>query len=76
METLIANPAKFTPKIIEKAKAALAEGFRRPINATQGRWQQISVGRNHRILLRGNGKAELLTHEAINKYMHRKGHNI
>jgi hypothetical protein len=75
MERLIADPKRFAPKIIKKAQDALAEGWRRPINATQGHWQQISVGYRHRLLLRGDGTALLITHETMNQFMHRRGHN-
>lgn len=75
METLIANPKKFPPKIITKAHKALSEGFRRPVNATHGKWSQISVCYRYRLLLRGDGVALLLSHEAMNQFMGRRGHN-
>lgn len=75
METLLANPKKFPPKVIAKARKALCEGFRRPVNATNGKWCQISVCYRYRLLLRGDGVAELLSHESINAYMGRRGHN-
>ncbi|MGL4755231.1 MAG: hypothetical protein ACRCXB_22965 [Aeromonadaceae bacterium] len=75
MERLIADPRKFPPKIIEKAKAALVEGLRRPVNYKQKHWLQISVGLRHRLLLKGDGKALLFTHETMNSFVHRRGHN-
>ncbi|MGL5589051.1 MAG: hypothetical protein ACRDDI_13440 [Aeromonas veronii] len=69
---LQANPKKFPPNIIAKAQEALKTGFRRPVNASHGKWQQISVGYRHRLLVRGD-TAELMTHETMNQFMGRKG---
>ncbi|AWH15359.1 hypothetical protein [Aeromonas phage 14AhydR10PP] len=59
----------FAPQIVEKAAQALRDGFRRPILASHGRWQQISVGYRHRLLLKGDGSATLLTHEQMNRHL-------
>lgn len=65
----------FTPQIVERASQALRDGFRRPVMASHGKWQQISVGYRHRILLKGDGKAHLLTHEQMNRYSNKRSRN-
>ncbi len=60
------------PKIAQKAATALVEGLRRPVMASHGKWQQISCGYRHRILLKGDGKALLITHEQMNRYLSRR----
>ncbi len=60
------------PKIARKAAAALVEGLRRPVIASHGKWKQISCGYRHRILLKGDGKALLITHEQMNRYLTRR----
>lgn len=72
METLIADERKFAPHIIDKARDALESGHRRPINYAQPQWLQINVGRRYRLLLKGDGKAILMTHETANRFCHKR----
>ncbi|APU00786.1 hypothetical protein [Aeromonas phage Asp37] len=74
MEELIIGRG-IEPQIVEKATQALRDGVRRAVMASGGRWQQISVGYRHRILLKGDGKAHLLTHEQMNRYLTRRKGN-
>ncbi|MGL5215846.1 MAG: hypothetical protein ACRC8R_12020 [Aeromonas hydrophila] len=74
MEKLIVGRG-FAPAIAEKAAQALQCGHRRPINASKRRWQMINVGYRHRLLLRGDGRAELMTHETIMRYLSRRSGN-
>ena len=73
MEELVIGRG-FAPAIIRKADIALREGLRRPIMSTAKKWKMISVDYRHRLLLKGDGKATLLTHEQVNRYLsHRAG---
>ncbi|AWH14559.1 hypothetical protein [Aeromonas phage 13AhydR10PP] len=74
MEKLVIGRG-FAPQIVEKAAQALTDGFRRPVMASGGRWQQISVGYRHRLLLKGDGTAVLLTHEQMNRFLTKRSGN-
>lgn len=68
MEKLIVGRG-IEPRIAQRAAQALTEGARRPVMASHGKWRQISCGYRHRILLKGDGFAHLLTHEQMNRYL-------
>lgn len=73
MEELVIGRG-FAPAIAQKAAQALKEGLRRPIMSTAKKWKMISVDYRHRLLLKGDGKATLITHEQMNRYLsHRSG---
>lgn len=73
MERLIVGRG-FAPAIAQRAAQELMEGVRRPIQASAKKWQMINVGYRYRLLLRGDGTAELMTHERIMRYLsHRSG---
>lgn len=74
MEKLIIGRA-FGPQIAHRAAQALRDGIRRPIMASRKEWKMVNVGYRHRLLLRGDGKAELMTHESILKYLSRRSGN-
>ncbi|MGL5093700.1 MAG: hypothetical protein ACRC8B_22830 [Aeromonas sobria] len=65
----------FAPQIVERAAQALKDGVRRPILASNKQWKMVNVGYRHRLLLRGDGKAELMTHESILKYLSHRSRN-
>lgn len=71
MEQLIVGRG-FAPAIAQKATHALMDGVRRPIMASAKRWHMINVDYRHRLLLKGDGKATLVTHEQMNRYLSRR----
>lgn len=74
MEQLIVGRG-FAPSIAERAAQELQQGIRRPIRASKNQWKMINVGYRHRLLLRGDGKAELMTHESIMKFLSLRSRN-
>ncbi|MGL5285919.1 MAG: hypothetical protein ACRC8D_07240 [Aeromonas sp.] len=63
------------PALVEKAREALKVARASPIVTSKGALSVINVGYRHRLLIRVNGTATLLTHEQTNAFYGRKGRN-